>query len=104
MAHVSSQAGRRPAKRTFGEEECTPRYVYLVSAVAALAGLLFGYDTGVISGAELYLVKSFKLTSSSEEFAVASVLIGAVLGAAVGGRLADSISRKYALIVMAIIF
>ncbi|PZS01830.1 MAG: MFS transporter, partial [Chloroflexi bacterium] len=43
--------------------------MYVVSAVAALAGLLFGYDTGVISGAELFLVKSFKLTAFTEELA-----------------------------------
>jgi sugar porter (SP) family MFS transporter len=87
-----------------GAEERIPGYVYAVGAIAALAGLLFGYDTGVISGAELYLVKSFKLTAFTEELAISSVLIGAVIGASIAGRLADVFSRKLSLIVMAIIF
>src|SRR5437868_2218625 len=50
--------------------------VTFVAGIAALGGLLFGYDTGVISGAELYLVKAFKLTSTTEEIAVSAVLVG----------------------------
>src|SRR5947209_7092872 len=101
---VPIQHGRQRQEQTEGKRERIPGYVYLVSAMAALAGLLFGYDTGVISGAELYLVNSFKLTAFTEELAIASVLIGAVFGAAVGGRLADAVSRKVGLIIMAAIF
>lgn len=81
-----------------------PGYAYLVAAVAALGGLLFGYDIGVISGAEIYLKKSFNLNNTTEELAVSAVLIGSVLGAVIGGRLANAISRKWALFVMAIIY
>ncbi|MBV9793948.1 MAG: sugar porter family MFS transporter [Actinobacteria bacterium] len=81
-----------------------PRYTYLVASVAALGGLLFGYDIGVISGAELQLVKAFHMSSGSEELAVAAVLIGSVLGAVFAGKLADRISRRYALLVMAIVY
>jgi sugar porter (SP) family MFS transporter len=76
----------------------------MVSAVAALGGLLFGYDTGVISGALLYLTKDFKLDAFHTELAVSAVLVGCIIGSAVGGRTADLISRKMTLIVMAIIF
>ncbi|HEX8918706.1 MAG TPA: sugar porter family MFS transporter [Chloroflexota bacterium] len=79
-------------------------YSYVVAAVAALGGLLFGYDTGVISGAALFLTKDFHLTSFTEELAISSVLIGCILGAAVAGRMADVLSRKYALIILAAIF
>ncbi len=81
-----------------------PAAVYGIAAIAALGGLLFGYDTGVISGAELFLKKDFALTSFTEELAVSSILVGAIIGAAVGGRLSDAIGRKKTLITMAIIF
>ena len=74
------------------------RYAYIVSAVAALGGLLFGYDTGVISGALLYLQPAFKLNSTTSEIAVSVVLIGAILGAMAGGRMADALGRKKSLI------
>jgi len=81
-----------------------PLAVYGIAAIAALGGLLFGYDTGVISGAELFLKKDFALNSFTEELAVSSILIGTIIGAAIGGRLSDGIGRKKSLIIMAIIF
>ncbi|GAC1507744.1 MAG: sugar porter family MFS transporter [Chloroflexota bacterium] len=101
---VSMRDAKHSADPRSSGQERIPAYVYLVSSVAALAGLLFGYDTGVISGAELYLVKAFKLSAFTEELTIASVLFGAVLGAAVAGKMADAFSRKYSLIVMAVIF
>ena len=82
----------------------TPRYTYLVAAVAALGGMLFGYDIGVISGAENLLTSSFRLSSTTEELAVSAVLIGAVIGGVIGGRLADRFSRRRALIALAILY
>ena len=82
----------------------TPRYTYLVAAVAALGGMLFGYDIGVISGAENLLKSSFRLSSTTEELAVSAVLIGAVIGGVIGGRLADRFSRRRALIALAILY
>ncbi len=82
----------------------TPRYAYLVAAVAALGGMLFGYDIGVISGAEKPITAAWKLSAGIEEFAVAAVLIGSIIGGLFGGRLADRISRRYALMVMAVIY
>jgi MFS family permease len=82
----------------------TPRYTYLVAAVAALGGMLFGYDIGVISGAENLLKASFRLSSGTQELAVAAVLIGAVIGGLIGGRLADKFSRRRTLIAMALLY
>jgi sugar porter (SP) family MFS transporter len=82
----------------------TPSYAYLVAAVAALGGMLFGYDIGVISGAEKLLTAQFKLSAGIEELAVAAVLIGSIIGGLFGGKLADRISRRYALICMAVIY
>ncbi len=76
----------------------------MVAGVAALGGLLFGYDTGVISGAELFLTQDFRLTATTEELAVSAVLIGAIIGSALGGRLADAVGRRRALILLATLF
>jgi MFS transporter, SP family, galactose:H+ symporter len=76
----------------------------LIAAIAALGGLLFGYDTGVISGAELFFTKDFHLSAGGEELAVSGVLIGAIVGAAVAGQIADALGRRLTLIIQAIIF
>ena len=82
----------------------TPRYTYLVAAMAAIGGMLFGYDIGVISGAENLLTTAFHLSSGTEELAVAAVLIGAVIGGVIGGPMANRFSRRYTLLAMAILY
>ena len=57
------------------------RFIYIAVAVAALGGLLFGFDTGVISGAILFIKQQFFLSTLMEENVVSAVLIGAVIGA-----------------------
>jgi sugar porter (SP) family MFS transporter len=79
-------------------------FVTIVSAVSALAGLLFGYDTGVISGAILFVQDDFHLTTFQEEVVVSAVLFGALLGAAAGGKLADRFGRRKVLIQVAFLF
>ena len=81
-----------------------PPYTYLVAAMAAIGGMLFGYDIGVISGAEKLLKSHFHLSSASEEIAVAAVLIGAVIGGLIGGKLMDRVSRRYGLLAMAALY
>src|SRR5579863_9698728 len=80
------------------------KFVYLAAAIAALGGLLFGYDTGVISGAELFFKNDFTLSTFALEVIVSGVLAGAAAGALAGGRLADLFGRRKLLIVTAIIF
>lgn len=79
-------------------------FVYIAAGVAALGGLLFGYDTGVISGAVLFLKNDFVLSTFALEVIVSGVLAGAAVGALSGGRLADLFGRKKLLIVTAVIF
>src|SRR5580693_7054802 len=79
-------------------------FVYLAATFAALGGLLFGYDTGVISGAELFFKNDFTLSTFALEVIVSGVLAGAATGALAGGRLADLFGRRKLLIVTAIIF
>jgi sugar porter (SP) family MFS transporter len=78
--------------------------VYFAVGVAALGGLLFGYDTGVISGAILFIAKQFSLSATMEEIVVSSVLAGAAIGAAFGGALTDRFGRRKLIILAGLIF
>jgi SP family galactose:H+ symporter-like MFS transporter len=80
------------------------RYVLLISSVAALGGLLFGYDTGVIAGAILFIQQTFALDTQMQETVVSVVLIGAVVGAFLAGGMADRLGRRWTLIAAGIIF
>lgn len=77
---------------------------YAVAGIAALGGLLFGYDTGVISGATLFLQKDFAFTPLSEEIAVSCILVGCIVGAAIGGKLIDVLGRRMMLIITSLVF
>jgi sugar porter (SP) family MFS transporter len=79
-------------------------YALMIAVAAALGGLLFGYDTSVISGAILFVRQQFALTSFETELAVSSVLAGAALGAAVAGSFGDRYGRRPVLIVNALLF
>ena len=78
--------------------------LYFVVFLAALGGLLSGFDTGVISGALLYINNEWKLTELMQGFLVSSVLIGALAGAAINGRFVDIFGRKYVILATAVIF
>ena len=71
---------------------------------AALAGLLFGYDTGVASGIQGYLQSYFHLSNAQLGFAIASLDLGCIAGAMMAGTLADRFGRKKILILCAILF
>lgn len=79
-------------------------WLYIIAAVASLGGLLSGFDTGVISGALLFINDTWPLSSLEKGWIVSSALVGAVLGAAANGVLADVYGRKKVIIATAIIF
>lgn len=80
------------------------RPVLGVALVVALGGLLFGYDTGVISGALQFIEADFRLSAFASGVVVSSILVGAMIGAAVGGTLSDWYGRRLILVVAAGVF
>ena len=78
--------------------------VYLVSAIAALAGLLFGFDTGIISGALLFIEQGFPLTTIMKELIVSSVLLGAMVGSLSSGQLTDHYGRRKIILIISGMF
>ncbi|WKK74614.2 sugar porter family MFS transporter [Marivirga salinae] len=76
----------------------------LIAAVAALGGLLFGYDTGVINGAQFYFSKYFELDAAMKGWVVGSALLGCLVGALSAGYITTKIGRKAALIISASLF
>jgi len=86
------------------ETTCSLLYVIFISAVAAIGGFLFGFDSGVINGTVSALGNTFNSSSVATGFNVASVLLGCALGALAAGPLADKFGRRAIMIVTAIIF
>jgi sugar porter (SP) family MFS transporter len=80
------------------------RNVVLTAAIAGLGGLLFGYDTGVIAGALLFIKTDFGLGSFAQGLVVAAVPIGAVGGAAIAGPAADTYGRRLMILIAAAVF
>src|ERR1700720_687842 len=81
------------------------RAVVWTAAITALGGLLFGYDTGVVSGALLFFHTSFGNVSSFDKELVTSLLLaGAAVGAFASGKLADMIGRRSVILIAAAVF
>ena len=68
--------------------------IYVIAVIAATGGLLFGFDTGVISGAIPFFQKDFGLDNSMVELVTSAGLVGAILGALFCGKITDILGRK----------
>ncbi len=79
-------------------------YVILIAASAGMAGLLYGFDTAVISGAIGYLQEIYNLSPAMEGWVISCVMIGGVTGVALSGFLSDRWGRKKLLMMSAIFF
>lgn len=79
-------------------------FSFIVSLIAALGGLLFGFNTSVISGALLFLQRDFNLSTVEQEIIVSILLVGALVGAFLGGFIADFFGRKKTLIFTVVLF
>lgn len=78
--------------------------IYIIAMIAATGGLLFGFDTGVISGAIPFFQKDFGIDNNMIELITSAGLLGAILGALFCGRLTDRLGRKKVILASAVIF
>ncbi|TKK71867.1 MFS transporter [Ilyomonas limi] len=79
-------------------------YVYKATSVAAIGGLLFGYDTAVVAGAIGFIQKQYGLSATMVGWIASCALVGCIAGAMFAGKLSDAIGRKKVLILSAILF
>src|SRR5213080_4652083 len=108
VSHIAAREGsarevtRSPREgRTMHALRPTGRTIYFFGA---LGGVLFGYDTRVISGALLFIPNDFKLTPFLQGAIVGGLLLGAAIGAAIAGRISDAVGRKRLIIGAGVIF
>jgi sugar porter (SP) family MFS transporter len=90
--------------RTASQYKGSKVYVYGICLVAALGGLLFGYDTAVISGTVTSLTEKFSLAPLDVGWVAGSVLLGCMAGAVLAGPLSDRVGRKKTLLLSALLF
>ena len=81
-------------------------FIIIISSIAAIGGFLFGFDTGVISGTLIFLqdAKGWALTDPQLSGVTTAVLLGAVLGCLISGKITDILGRKKTIIITSVIF
>jgi sugar porter (SP) family MFS transporter len=98
-------AAGHTTRQSAAAEQAIQRNVVVASGITALGGLLFGYDTGVVSGALLFLKNDFGgLSSFQQELVTSLLLVGAAVGALFAGRIADRVGRRLTVLGPALIF
>ena len=99
--HAAAEAEAKLPPLTDGPHR---KRIGLISIVACLGGLLFGYDTGVSSGAEGPMSEELGLTLLQTGIVISSLVFAAAIGALIGGRLSDAIGRRTTIIVLSVMF
>ena len=84
-------------------EKVSARVIFL-AVVAAIGGILFGYDTAVISGTTEVVKMQFGLSTGGEGWYVGCALIGSILGVLIAGMLSDFLGRKKTMLISAVLF
>jgi SP family xylose:H+ symportor-like MFS transporter len=83
-------------------------YILAITLVASLGGLLFGYDTAVISGADkplqIYLINSLRLGALAHGATISSALIGCIIGGMLSGVCASRLGRRNSLLLTSLLF
>lgn len=91
-------------KHDIKRDAAAKKATFLIGFAAAMAGLLFGLDIGVISGALPFITTDFQLTSHQQEWVVSSMMLGAALGAISNGWFSFKLGRKYSLLIASCLF
>lgn len=93
----------RAARKQF-QQDVTPAFVYVLAVFSALGGFLFGYDTGVISGAMLLLKRELDLSSLWQEVLISSTVAAAAVSALLGGFLNGLFGRRVCILLASFFF
>ncbi|KAM9824140.1 proton myo-inositol cotransporter-like [Neosynchiropus ocellatus] len=93
----------RAARKQF-QQDVTPGFVYVLAVFSALGGFLFGYDTGVISGAMLLLKRQLDLSALWQEMLISSTVAAAALSALLGGFLNGLFGRRVCILLASFFF
>lgn len=101
---INKPTGETDMKKTSTHIKRKQLLLYIIAGVASLGGLLSGFDTGVISGALLYINETWELSALAQGWIVSSALVGATTGAAINGILADRYGRKKIIMATASVF
>ena len=104
MAGQGGPVGESPEIFEEGQDFSSGKTAVRIASVAALGGLLFGYDSAVINGAVDSIQEDFGIGNAELGFAVASALLGAAVGAMTAGRIADKIGRIAVMKIAAVLF
>jgi len=93
-----------PDSRVSAHPHVNRAFIFRISFIAALGGVLYGYDMGIIAAAIIFVKRSFALSTETEELVVSIVLLGAMAGALIGGAVADRIGRRATLVWASVVF
>jgi sugar porter (SP) family MFS transporter len=102
LSEAASTAGEQNAAQP-SRTRFSPFLIFVVG-VGAMAGFLYGYDTGIISGALLSIRDEFGLDHRMQEMTAASILVGAIGGALAGGWLTERVGRRRTVTILAIVY
>ena len=86
------------------QEQRNNRYIYKATLVAAVGGLLFGYDTAVIAGAIGFMKTYYELSDAMTGWVASCALLGCIAGSMYAGKLSDVVGRKKVLMLAALLF
>lgn len=101
---VRHQVPQSPVDTGAGSGKQLTSAVVIIALVAAISGMLYGYDTGVISWALLQLTQDFNISEGWQQVIAASILLGAIIGALTCSRLSDLRGRRGTLLMLAVVF
>lgn len=101
---VSEINNNNPASQPKSATQSVEPLVKVIAVVATLGGLLFGYDTGVIAGALLFMKHDLHLTPATTGMITSFLILGSAFGAISAGRMADRLGRRKIILIMAVVF
>ncbi|KAK6994035.1 proton myo-inositol cotransporter [Biomphalaria glabrata] len=96
--------GAHQEKATPSQNTKTPRFIYVLSALATIGGFLFGYDIGIVAGSMLFIQPYFKLSTFWQEATVSGTIAAAAVAALLSGWLTDKIGRKLTIMTSGVVF